>query len=298
MLKKVFLLQIPFILLCLRAGAQLADFAPIGATWWYDQIQKYPPYDISYWRLEAKSDTVIGDLDLRVIQTDFITETSDFTDTFYLHIDSGVISIYDPSLEILAPYFDFNAVPGDTLIVSEGLDMAGATGIVIDSIHIISIAGQDLREFYFHNTFESVYYLGGWTFTERIGNSGFFFPQHGAADPPTGGPLRCYEDDVIGLYGATDISECDFISDVKTETAGAISIYPNPSDDIIFVSGVPNDRMRLELSDISGRHYAILSSTINADVFSLNISKLSSGIYFLKIVSGDNETNYIRFIRK
>ena len=30
-----------------KLHAQSAEFAPIGATWWYDQVEMFPPYNIA-----------------------------------------------------------------------------------------------------------------------------------------------------------------------------------------------------------------------------------------------------------
>ena len=56
-----------------KLQAQSAEFAPIGATWWYDQVEMFPPYNIALNKFEVIGDTIIVGLDLRILKYDFIS---------------------------------------------------------------------------------------------------------------------------------------------------------------------------------------------------------------------------------
>jgi hypothetical protein len=66
---------------------------------------------------------------------------------------------------------------------------------------------------------------------------------------------------------------------------GQISVYPNPSEDIVFVKA--NSSVEVEaviLTDITGKS-VYSNNQISSSSFSINVSLLPSGIYFLNIVT-------------
>jgi len=63
-----------------------------------------------------------------------------------------------------------------------------------------------------------------------------------------------------------------------------ISIFPNPVNNYIEISGAENSSFIL--TDISGKQ--ILSQNINSENEQINIQNLNSGIYFVKIITGNN----------
>ncbi len=69
-------------------------------------------------------------------------------------------------------------------------------------------------------------------------------------------------------------------------------IYPNPADKMLFLkSEIPI--YKIEISDISGKRISAILNSNNE----INVSKLKSGIYFLKITT-QNKTETKRFVKK
>jgi PKD repeat protein len=66
----------------------------------------------------------------------------------------------------------------------------------------------------------------------------------------------------------------------------AISIYPNPACDILHISFAKTINGVISIRDLTGR--IVLQQTINTQEASLNVSKLSLGIYSLEISSGND----------
>lgn len=62
-----------------------------------------------------------------------------------------------------------------------------------------------------------------------------------------------------------------------------IQVYPNPTKDLVFISGYSSDIIRLELIDASGR--SILSKTLRLDdvVERINFERFPEGMYVLII---------------
>ena len=73
----------------------------------------------------------------------------------------------------------------------------------------------------------------------------------------------------------------------KTE----LIIYPNPAADNLSVDfGSQVEKASISIFDLQGRHM-INKSAANTQIENLDVSSLSSGIYFIKITQGDNNFN-------
>ena len=268
--------------------AQVPEFAPIGAKWWYDQIEKFPPYNIAYWRFEVIKDTVIDDLLLRKINKTFVHQAGENTNSFYLYSDSGELFIYNPEIQILFPYFNFNASVGDTIQTSDEYD--GVATNIVDSIVNIEIEGEMLKRYYLSIIGDPYYYfaIDGYCgcFTERLGSDGYFFATFSAVDPPPGGPRRCYEDDLIGLYGADDLEDCEYISTgIQEIISSKLNIYPNPAEDKLFVTYNMYSKPQIKLINLAGAEIIIPEITNNQNILECDISNIPAGMYFISIIS-------------
>ena len=71
------------------------------------------------------------------------------------------------------------------------------------------------------------------------------------------------------------------------ETERIFDIYPNPAKDILYVDFVNSeDKRRFEIYDSFGK--LVLNEDISTQHSSLNTQQLTSGIYFYKVISGNN----------
>lgn len=267
-----------------KLHAQSAEFAPIGATWWYDQVEMFPPYNIALNKFEVIGDTIIAGLDLRVLKYDFIRNNgTGYTYNYFINNDSGKISIYNIDTDSLQPYFNFNASVGDTLVTTCPYDAPAYS--VVDSIVNVVVNGIDLKRFYItpaellysHNNFPDGAPYN--YFTERIGNNYYFFPIPGAADPPPGGHLRCYEDNILGLVGNDEIAECEYLSPVTDFENGVFELSPNPSNGIFEVGISSDENYKFVLIDINGRFIPLNATALGPTIFQFNITSLPSGCY-------------------
>lgn len=78
---------------------------------------------------------------------------------------------------------------------------------------------------------------------------------------------------------------------------GNIILYPNPSNDKLFVSLSGQDYVprNIQIFDIAGR--LLLTRNITAaDVYSFDVSELAPGMYILKALSSDHKQNIEKFI--
>jgi hypothetical protein len=88
----------------------------------------------------------------------------------------------------------------------------------------------------------------------------------------------------------------DALSIIDEEFQKQLSIYPNPADNKIKISlNSSLSISKLSIYDINGR---FIKSKSNGFLKEINISKLTSGIYFLKIENSENKTAIFRIVKK
>ena len=108
---------------------------------------------------------------------------------------------------------------------------------------------------------------------------------------------------VFGYNGANSAT-CYTLNVARTsaaffgeETAASTySVYPNPTKDKLAISSTNRDEvMKVEVTDINGK---VLSTRELRSNEVIDVSDISSGIYFVKIVSTDNEVTQIKFVKE
>lgn len=63
-----------------------------------------------------------------------------------------------------------------------------------------------------------------------------------------------------------------------------ILVFPNPSSDFIFINGIENLKVKIEITDLTGK--VVFISEFNQN--SIDISALKTGVYFINIVENGN----------
>ncbi len=108
---------------------------------------------------------------------------------------------------------------------------------------------------------------------------------------------------IIGVmhysYGAYTLnyrreSDVVVVSSVQDNFAEKLSVYPNPASDIINVN-LPDGIDRVTVMEISGK--VIIDNTYDSENVSINISKLSAGMYFVKVIK-DDQYAIIKFVKE
>jgi hypothetical protein len=268
-------------------------WAPKGTTWYYEQDDFVEPI-YSFIRFKSIGDTLIkGDTAIILEESRVYIDT--FTKHIYMKYDSNRVFYYHAPDDEFKLLYDFNAVQGDTVkafcreseFFIEPTESAEPSVIIkIDSVSTMIIGGETLKVQYFTD-------LGlccccsmkpKRKIIERIGHVRFMFPQHAWADPPYGGPLRCYEDSIIGLYKISDI-DCDYIS-TKVDNQkidSNIFITPNPAKDKIFI----NTKIDVEYIQIFNLQGILIFEQDNKT--EIDISDLPNGIHLIKIFLRNKE---------
>ncbi|MEO6131517.1 MAG: T9SS type A sorting domain-containing protein [Saprospiraceae bacterium] len=194
--------------------------------------------------------------------------------------------------------YDFGAQPGDTihsrvedfsLILICFADFSNGPfdfSYVIDSVSTMHVDGQDLRVQYvtpIYTPGEELWYLEN-PIIERIGQiaSACYWWGRGEGCFLGGfaGQLRCYEDEDIYFKNTFTLYDldCDYVAEVEAIVQDTNSIFPNPATDIIYL---PQSVSLLTIYNLTGQK---ITSFENQD--QIDVSNLSSGIYFLQYQSG------------
>lgn len=81
----------------------------------------------------------------------------------------------------------------------------------------------------------------------------------------------------------------------STVKLNEVSIYPNPTSDILKVKLLKNEKSKIEIYDLSGR--LVKQMNANSDNIELNVSALDKGTYLINIVTSSNTISK-KFIKK
>lgn len=112
-----------------------------------------------------------------------------------------------------------------------------------------------------------------------------------------------YTIQVFGYNGANSAT-CYTLNVAKTsasfiaeeQTTATYSVYPNPTKDKLVVSSSNQDEvMKVEVMDMNGK---VLSTRELRSNSVIDVSDISSGIYFLKIDSASNGATQIKFVKE
>lgn len=111
-------------------------------------------------------------------------------------------------------------------------------------------------------------------------------------DPGTFTGVIYYRIKIIGLAG--DIRYSDIVI-VKKNGSNEISLYPNPAVNSIVLSGFSNVAA-YRIINVAGQ--VMLQQKINADSFSVDVSRLQNGLYCMEIFLADDTTVKKTFIKQ
>lgn len=268
-------------------------WAPTGAIWHYEQSDFSPPFNDDLIIYESIGDTILNGDSTKVINKTFMRinptlgDTTISEETIYEKFDSNRVYFYYQPANDFRLLYDFNATVGDSFLVfcrQSGTD--SSVTVTVDSISSMIIGTDTLKvQYVSSNDFNNICYIGG-TIIERIGWTGYMFPQHSFVDPPGGGPLRCYQDPILGLYQRNTSIACDFITSVENHniTLSDFQLFPNPSNGKFEIKSslvIEN----IILKDNLGRTIRHFKNDNKIDITDLN-----NGIYFLEFLIDKRKT--------
>lgn len=259
------------------------DFAPIGAVWYYNQGTINPDLN-TYKTFESILDTTINGIDCRkIIESERYIEIEKTVNHYMYEKNDSVFFYADNQFNLL---YDFGAKKGDTIILEYFDTQDGKLKLIIDSVSTIDINGLE-RKIQYVTSGDGISIEFANEIIEGIGSSHFLFPTY---DNSQNGKLRCYEDNIIGLfknpffYGGVYSGECDFITNIiDKKYKSQLEIYPNPFSNNIEIVGL-QDNTYYSIISLNGS--IVMKSKISPND-KIDLTPLEKGVYFIQIFEGE-----------
>lgn len=259
-------------------------WAPIGAKWTYTQPTTNPYYT-TYTTFESVADTLISGQSCKKI-TEIHRNSPITADTFQHFMYSDSNRVYFRGNNTWCLLYDFNVQQGDTFRLGCLLRSDGHyVDVEIVSLDTVSINGHQRKRFEYSAPDYLTEFSG--TVIEGIGHVIDMFP---TADGQLFGPLRCYQDNDVGLYkseyyyGSTWNQDCDQILTSVDEVSinSVVKVYPNPFANHLTFIFAANAQTTVTIYNFLGQQ--ILQQTITNST-TINTEQLANGIYFYELRS-------------
>lgn len=292
----------------LTVQSQSKWFAP-EAVWYYSTPYAYL-HSEACTKVEVKGDTLIQGFTCKALLFKN-TETDRVVSTEYLHFRNDSVlyyNYYDKSFHTL---YDFTAMVGDTVTVhknkfkptdgflwSDSIDSFQYIISEIDSIQVSEtwlkrqkIKPVDHDSWVFASSYDTATYI-----VEKLGTTGYFFGRVPYVTMMENiGMLRCYSDQTIQFKNPNWDKACDFVNALVEPQISTIRLYPNPANKEINIESTDNKNiLSVEIMDIDGR--CLKLTDVNYVKTKIDVSNLSSGIYFARIVFSDKTYLTSKFI--
>ncbi len=139
---------------------------------------------------------------------------------------------------------------------------------------------------------------GNWvvdTIIENIGSLQGLFHNNYVCCNSRVDKLLCYTENGELVYQNPEYTECyyNITTSVETIESNYCSISPNPVDDILHISCLNKETMRIEIFDNAGRQ--VYNQAYKESV---DINSFSKGLYFLKLYDANGQVSEFKFIKK
>ena len=261
----------------------------LEGEWYYEILND--DGTITYQHLECAADTTIGTERPKIIvRSNTIYDrdaiTTEVTHEYVFERD-GKVYWWNKDLEEFTTLYDFTAETGDEWEIKIGLE---SFTMHVDSVWYHEFDGRSYR--ILHVSDADDLFTGN--IVCGIGHLTSFFPEklmnRGKNYRVTG--LRCYwvegkltfkihRDDCDAIYAElhNGINE-----DGPSTGSGAFTVYPNPTDGILFVqtlhaTSLPTQTYRI--TNLMGQ--TMLTGNISAETQQIDISNLPAGMYFISV---------------
>jgi len=280
-MKKIFL-SLAIILFTLIAKSQsLVDtnfvWSEINETYNYLDTIRQTKY------IKFSGDTIIGTRHYKkVMRSDdeFMTTWYHYNDYYIREDTSKKVYLYTNDKDKLI--YDFGINIGDTI----NLEYGDSFTAYVDTIYTENVLGINRRKIILidNQGNQGIWY-------ENIGNiaePNVLLPVYGSCFCGITGPaleILCVKENGNLIYQNTNYSECFYLTDINTGQLNNTTknIYPNPAKNILHIS-INNNNLNINV-----KLYNSLGKVVYNEDFTnqstINTSKFSSGIYFLKLTN-------------
>ena len=270
---------------------------PDHSEWYYEILND--DGSVTYQHLECAADTTIGTERPKIIvRTNTIYDRDEHTEVTheYVYERDGKMYWWNKNIEEFTVLYDLTAEAGDEWEIKVGTE---SILVHVDSVGVFEYDGDTRKMLHISDagglfSGDIVVGYGHLTnfFPERLMNRSKGYRVEG---------LRCYwiGDELVYHDGDED---CDAIyseihgvdEDGPSTGSGAFTVYPNPTDGILFVqtlraTSLPDQTYRI--TNLMGQ--TLLTGSISAETQQIDIAKLPAGMYFISV----DETTW-KFVKR
>lgn len=278
-----------FILLVLwqTAFSQTNNFAPLGATWYFRDIDgevNYPPYNTyGYNKIESITDTLIDGILCHKLLSTFVNSTGETTrvESYYTYEDSNKVYFYNEDRFKLL--YDFSGANWYAHDVFYGI--GDSILQIVDSVKYESIGDELYKVIYLYWEPGTPFSFPGNRIVERLGSTSYLFLLDALDDtyPPLG--LRCYQDSLFNFIADSTIA-CDTlipeIVDIQSNNVSHFNVFHQGCN--LHVTGIKT-LTTIHLLSPAGQR--LLEVETYGDI-SIQIDHIPKGFYILLLETGDN----------
>ena len=291
----------------------IGDFEPIGVDIygelfvspfsfnpeWYFEIQNGNG-SITYQYLYQAGDTIVNDDPAHIlvrVNTLYDKDTHTEVTHEYVYESDGKVYWWNKTLEEFTLLYDFKADVGDEWEIKVGTETLAMHVDAVDYIELEDVFYRVQHVSDPDDLFSGDIICG-------IGHLTSFFPERlmRNADGFRVEGLRCYwvEDELV--FNPAGEEECDAIysevhgieEDGPLTGSGALTIYPNPTDGVLFVethgrASLPDQTYHI--TNLMGQ--TLMTGAITSETQQIDVSNLPDGMYFI-IFAGETRKFVVR----
>ena len=256
-----------------------------GQPEWYYEIQNENG-SITYQHLEYAGDTTINHKNVTVIiRTNTLYDKGEHTEVTreYIYeerLRDNKVYWWNKDLQEFTVLYDFGAQEGDSWVIKVG---TSSLTMHVDAVEQYEYEGRVFRMLQVSDDQD----LFGGTIVCGIGHLSSFFPErlmNRSKNYRVEG-MRCYwrEGELFFKYGNRDCNEVyeewhnGIEEDGPLTGSGPFTIYPNPTEGVITISGFPMGEYRI--GNMMGQ--TVQTGNLNAENQQIDVSGLPEGLYFI-----------------
>ena len=264
-------------------SAQGSDFAPLGAKWYYSELD-FALRSVPLIMESVSKEIYQGKLCSKLVVQ--LPSVGPLPSPTYVYSQNDTVFFYSNITNQFEMLYDFTAEVGDQWVVggvysrdNNGNVLTSDT-ITVDSMSLLSINGGSLKVWHISHGF---FYDWGRRIVEKVGNLDLFAPKYAMWELQVG-DLRCFETPDTAFHFVS--YPCDTviwtISGTQNLTNNEhIKVSPNPFKDQINLSidaaGVFDFSLYDQLGRLIGRYPGV------SDKQEIPTGSLSSGLYFWQL---------------
>lgn len=286
-----------FALLFCSSAAMAQNFAPVGASWYYNSsLGGATPRFGAYRFYESVKDTLVNGQNCRLIkQSRHARSGVQQLADLLVYNTNDTVFYYHTTLQRFSPLYILNAQVGDTLTFDVPAEFPAFDPTqthwqaVVDSIVPVVMAGETIRSFYttslVDNNLNFTPYSFHGPYFEKIGSTFLLTPQPLTIIPEWDGGLRCYTY-ANWLVNLQQVG-CDSLtasSVAENEMSRQLRFFPNPSNEQLQLENSGQSAVQFYLRDLQGR--LLLQQPLQPGSETLDLLPFAPGTYLLQFEGG------------